>query len=113
MRCDPRRASSLRKALEPEGPRRPDRFARAGLGGVPRKFKCLRRECCQPRGGEEGLASRRRREWAGSDPGLLGYHDTERGTPEHDHRKLVEVLILEGARAGLSWVAMLRKAVDC
>ena len=93
----------------PRGPRWPDRFARAGLGGVPRKFKCLRRECCQPRVGEEGLASRRRCEWAGSDPVLLDYHDTEWGTPEHDDRKLFEFLILEGAQAGLSWLTILRK----
>jgi len=55
------------------------------------------------------LASRRRCEWAGSDPVLLDYHDTEWGTPEHDDRKLFEFLILEGAQAGLSWLTILRK----
>ena len=59
--------------------------------------------------GGEGLASRRRCEWAGSDPVLLDYHDTEWGTPEHDDRKLFEFLILEGAQAGLSWLTILRK----
>ena len=55
------------------------------------------------------MASRRRCEWAGSDPVLLDYHDTEWGTPEHDDRKLFEFLILEGAQAGLSWLTILRK----
>jgi len=59
--------------------------------------------------GEDRLASRRRCEWAGSDPVLLEYHDTEWGTPEHDDRKLFEFLILEGAQAGLSWLTILRK----
>lgn len=37
------------------------------------------------------------------------YHDTEWGVPEHDDRKLFELLVLEGAQAGLSWMTILRK----
>ncbi|OYY18631.1 MULTISPECIES: DNA-3-methyladenine glycosylase I [unclassified Polynucleobacter] len=37
------------------------------------------------------------------------YHDTEWGVPLHDSRKLFELLILEGAQAGLSWSTVLKK----
>lgn len=37
------------------------------------------------------------------------YHDTEWGVPSHDDRHLFELLILEGAQAGLSWTTILRK----
>jgi DNA-3-methyladenine glycosylase I len=37
------------------------------------------------------------------------YHDTEWGIPTHDDRKLFEMLILEGAQAGLSWETVLKK----
>jgi len=37
------------------------------------------------------------------------YHDTEWGVPLHDDRRLFELLILEGAQAGLSWSTVLRK----
>lgn len=37
------------------------------------------------------------------------YHDREWGVPLHDDRKLFELLILEGAQAGLSWSTVLRK----
>ncbi|MEM8696909.1 MAG: DNA-3-methyladenine glycosylase I [Pseudomonadota bacterium] len=37
------------------------------------------------------------------------YHDTEWGVPVHDDRTLFEMLILEGAQAGLSWETVLRK----
>ncbi len=47
--------------------------------------------------------------WAGSDPGMVEYHDTEWGVPVHDDRLLFEFLILEGAQAGLSWSTILRK----
>ena len=48
-------------------------------------------------------------EWAGSDPLYLDYHDKEWGIPEHNDQKLFEMLILEGAQAGLSWITILRK----
>lgn len=39
----------------------------------------------------------------------MHYHDTEWGVPEHDDRRLFEMLTLEGAQAGLSWITVLRK----
>jgi DNA-3-methyladenine glycosylase I len=47
--------------------------------------------------------------WPGSDPLYLEYHDGEWGTPVHDDRRLFEMLVLEGAQAGLSWITILRK----
>jgi DNA-3-methyladenine glycosylase I len=47
--------------------------------------------------------------WVTSDPLYLAYHDTEWGVPEYDDRKLFELLILEGAQAGLSWLTVLKK----
>jgi DNA-3-methyladenine glycosylase I len=47
--------------------------------------------------------------WPGSDPLYLAYHDEEWGVPAHDDRHLFEMLILEGAQAGLSWITILRK----
>jgi DNA-3-methyladenine glycosylase I len=47
--------------------------------------------------------------WAGKDPLYLPYHDEEWGVPSHDDRHLFEMLILEGAQAGLSWLTILRK----
>lgn len=47
--------------------------------------------------------------WPGNDPLYLEYHDREWGTPLHDERRLFEMLILEGAQAGLSWITILRK----
>jgi DNA-3-methyladenine glycosylase I len=48
-------------------------------------------------------------EWCGSDPLYLAYHDTEWGVPAHDDRHLFEMLVLEGAQAGLNWITILRK----
>jgi DNA-3-methyladenine glycosylase I len=47
--------------------------------------------------------------WAGDDPLYIAYHDEEWGVPSHDDRHLFEMLILEGAQAGLSWITILRK----
>lgn len=47
--------------------------------------------------------------WVGSEPLYLAYHDEEWGVPVHDDRKLFEMLILEGAQAGLSWITILRR----
>jgi DNA-3-methyladenine glycosylase I len=47
--------------------------------------------------------------WATSDPLYIAYHDDEWGVPEHDDRKLFEMLILEGAQAGLSWITILKR----
>lgn len=48
-------------------------------------------------------------EWCGCDPLYVAYHDEEWGIPVHDDRHLFEMLILEGAQAGLSWLTVLRK----
>lgn len=47
--------------------------------------------------------------WCGDDPLYVAYHDGEWGMPAHDDRHLFEMLILEGAQAGLSWITILRK----
>jgi len=47
--------------------------------------------------------------WATSDPLYNAYHDEEWGVPLHDDRRLFEMLILEGAQAGLSWITILRR----
>ena len=39
----------------------------------------------------------------------IAYHDREWGRPEHDDRKLFEMIILEGMQAGLSWSSILKK----
>jgi DNA-3-methyladenine glycosylase I len=52
---------------------------------------------------------KQRCEWCGDDPLYVAYHDDEWGVPVHDDRKLFEMLILEGAQAGLSWSTILKK----
>jgi len=52
---------------------------------------------------------RERCPWAGTDPLYVAYHDEEWGVPSHDDRHLFEMLILEGAQAGLSWITILKK----
>jgi len=46
--------------------------------------------------------------WATTPLGIV-YHDEEWGVPVHDDRRLFEMLVLEGAQAGLSWETILRK----
>jgi len=56
------------------------------------------------------LKSRRQRcAWCLSDPLYIRYHDQEWGRPQHNDRMLFELLILEGAQAGLSWITILKK----
>lgn len=47
--------------------------------------------------------------WVTEDPIYIAYHDEEWGKPVHDDRKLFELLSLEGAQAGLSWVTILKR----
>ncbi len=47
--------------------------------------------------------------WVTTDPLYITYHDAEWGVPEYDDHKLFELLILEGAQAGLSWLTILKK----
>ncbi|MEZ4386129.1 MAG: DNA-3-methyladenine glycosylase I [Candidatus Krumholzibacteriia bacterium] len=48
-------------------------------------------------------------EWCGADPLYVAYHDREWGVPSRQDRHLFEMLILEGAQAGLAWITILRK----
>ena len=47
--------------------------------------------------------------WCGVDPLYVRYHDREWGVPLTNDRRLLEMLCLEGAQAGLSWITVLRK----
>ena len=47
--------------------------------------------------------------WAEGSDAYRAYHDHEWGIPSHDDRHLFEMLILEGAQAGLSWSTILGK----
>lgn len=47
--------------------------------------------------------------WVADNPLYLEYHDHEWGVPLHDDRRLFELLVLEGAQAGLSWLTILQK----
>jgi len=47
-----------------------------------------------------------------SDLEYIRYHDKEWGRPVHEERLLFEMLILEGAQAGLSWSTILRKRAN-
>ena len=51
---------------------------------------------------------KRRCAWADEEPNRT-YHDREWGVPEHRDRRLFELLVLEGAQAGLSWTTILNK----
>jgi DNA-3-methyladenine glycosylase I len=51
----------------------------------------------------------RRCSWANGSSMMADYHDTEWGVPAHDDRYLFELLLLEGAQAGLSWSTVLKK----
>ena len=47
--------------------------------------------------------------FGGNDPLYIKYHDTEWGVSNHDDRHLFEMIVLEGAQAGLSWSTVLNK----
>ncbi len=51
----------------------------------------------------------RRCAWCTEDPIYVAYHDEEWGRALHDDQRLFEMLCLEGAQAGLSWITILRK----
>lgn len=55
------------------------------------------------------MDERQRCGWVSDDPLYIAYHDGEWGVPEHEDRALFELLTLEGAQAGLSWITILRK----
>jgi DNA-3-methyladenine glycosylase I len=47
--------------------------------------------------------------WSLGSDAYIAYHDQEWGVPQHDDRHLFEMIILEGAQAGLSWSTILNK----
>jgi len=47
--------------------------------------------------------------WVGERPHFIRYHDEEWGVPIHDDRRHFEMLLLEGAQAGLTWDTILRR----
>jgi DNA-3-methyladenine glycosylase I len=53
--------------------------------------------------------ARHRCGWCSDDPLYIAYHDTQWGVPIHDDATLFEMLILEGAQAGLSWITILKR----
>lgn len=55
------------------------------------------------------MSERTRCGWVTDDALYLAYHDDEWGVPVHDDRHLYEMLVLEGAQAGLSWYTILKK----
>ena len=57
---------------------------------------------------DRGQTQRKRCDWAAKES-MIRYHDEDWGVPVHDDRKLFEMLILEGAQAGLSWDTILNK----
>ena len=55
------------------------------------------------------MVHKKRCDWLTVDAIYIAYHDTEWGVPVHDDTKLFEMLILEGAQAGLSWLTVLKR----
>ncbi len=55
------------------------------------------------------IESQKRCPWCLGSEAYIAYHDREWGTPVHEERMLFELLILEGAQAGLSWSTILNK----
>ena len=59
---------------------------------------------------EKKMSEKKRCDWVGiGKPHYEHYHDTEWGVPVHDDNKHFEMLILEGAQAGLNWETILKK----
>ena len=70
--------------------------------------------CCLTKNNpdKKGKHMAQRCRWVNDDPLYISYHDEEWGVPVHDDRKLFEMLILEGAQAGLSWYTILKKRAN-
>jgi DNA-3-methyladenine glycosylase I len=58
---------------------------------------------------ERSREERSRCGWESSHPLYVDYHDREWGVPTHGEREWLELLILEGMQAGLSWLTILKK----
>ncbi len=52
---------------------------------------------------------KQRCQWCLGNEAYVAYHDEEWGVPVHDDRTLFEMLVLDGAQAGLSWLTILKK----
>lgn len=52
---------------------------------------------------------KKRCQWVTDDPIYIDYHDHEWGRPVYDDRRFFEMLTLEGAQAGLSWITILKR----
>ncbi|MEP7247715.1 MAG: DNA-3-methyladenine glycosylase I, partial [Gammaproteobacteria bacterium] len=85
------------------------RVARPKAAKTKAKTKAIEPVAAAPRGAVRHEDGRLRCAWCGTDPLYIRYHDTEWGVPVHDDRRLFEMLCLEGAQAGLSWITILRK----
>ncbi|MCH9664406.1 MAG: DNA-3-methyladenine glycosylase I [Gammaproteobacteria bacterium] len=59
--------------------------------------------------GMAGIKDKTRCDWCLATPLYMEYHDKEWARPLHDDQRLFEMLILEGAQAGLSWITILNK----
>ena len=51
----------------------------------------------------------KRCKWCGEEEIYVDYHDKEWGVPVHDDRQHFEMIILDGAQAGLSWITILKR----
>jgi DNA-3-methyladenine glycosylase I len=60
-------------------------------------------------GAQRHADGKRRCAWCPADPLYVAYHDNEWGVAVHADQQLFEMLCLEGAQAGLSWLIVLRK----
>src|SRR6516162_7295136 len=76
-----------------------------------RKPTMTKKRTARPRRAAPGPGNGRRRCWWAetADADYVRYHDEEWGRPVHDDRRLFELLVLEGAQAGLSWSTILHK----
>src|SRR6202012_2627646 len=72
-------------------------------------LQCARLRLCWRATSQRRRATGTKRcNWVSSEA-LAQYHDTEWGMPSHDDQHLFEMLVLEGAQAGLSWSTILNK----
>ncbi len=55
------------------------------------------------------MKNTKRCEWVSDDVLYQKYHDEEWGVPSYDDQHLFEMLMLEGAQAGLNWITVLKK----
>jgi DNA-3-methyladenine glycosylase I len=62
-----------------------------------------------PKGPDDDTQHESRCPWVTPDPDYVRYHDEEWGRPVYEEHRLFELLTLEGAQAGLSWLTILRK----